>query len=36
MQKRISTLFLLSVSLLLVCLVIPSNSFPLAVLRARW
>lgn len=26
MQKRISTLFLLSVSLLLVCLVIPSNS----------
>ncbi|MGB7728519.1 MAG: hypothetical protein WBL50_10830 [Candidatus Acidiferrum sp.] len=26
MQKRISTLFLLSVSLLLVCLVVPSNS----------
>ncbi|MGB2633694.1 MAG: hypothetical protein WAM58_07140 [Candidatus Acidiferrum sp.] len=30
MQKRISTLFLLSVSLLLVCLVIPSNSSSLS------
>ncbi|MGB2664166.1 MAG: hypothetical protein WAK48_09195 [Candidatus Acidiferrum sp.] len=30
MQKRISTLFLLFVSLLLVCLVIPSNSSSLS------